>query len=98
MFYELYKLIDFKTNSFIGVQRIEFYGGVFFEKSVLKHIYFAIVVKNPEKYLRWRLVLIKFTEKLTLSQILLKDIDHTLETPILYTSYITPFEQVPAPS
>ena len=56
------------------------------------------MVKNPEKYLRWRLVLIKFTEKLTLSQILLKDIDHTLETPILYTSYITPFEQVPAPS
>ena len=56
------------------------------------------MVKNPEKYLRCRLVLIKFTEKLTLSQILLKDIDHTLETPILYTPYITPLEQVSAPS
>ena len=46
------------------------------KKSVLKHIRSAIVVKNPEKYLRRHLVLINVTEKLTLSQILLKVFDH----------------------
>ena len=75
-FTEFYKLIDFKTNPFIGVQRIESEGEVFHEKSGLKHIRSAIVVKNSETYLRGRLVLINFTEELTLSQILLKVFDH----------------------
>ena len=75
-FTEFYKLIDFKTNPFINVQRIESHREVFHEKSVLKHIRSAIVVKNPEKYLSWRLVLVNFTEKLTFSQILLKVFNH----------------------
>ena len=49
------------------------------------------MVKNPEKYLIQCLVLINFTEKLTLLQILLKDFDHKKGTPILYITYITPF-------
>ena len=75
-FTEFYKLIYFKTDPFIGVQRAESDGEVPHEKGVLKHIRSAIVVKNSEKYLRWRLVLIGFTEKLTLSHILLKVFDH----------------------
>ena len=96
-FPEFYKLIDFKTNLFIGVQRIQSHGDVFHEKSVLKHIRSGIMFKNPEKFLRRRLVLINFTEKLTLSQILLKVFDHKQGTPTLYTSYITPVEQVSGP-
>ena len=75
-FTEFYKLINFKINPFIGAQKIESDGEVFHEKSVLKHIRSAIVVKNPKKYVRRCLVLIKFNEKLTLSQILLKDFNH----------------------
>ena len=89
-FTEFYKLINFKTDPFIGVQRIESDGEVPHEKSVLKHVCSAIVVKNSEKHLRRRLVLIDFTEKLTLSHIRLKVFDHMKGTPILYSSYIMP--------
>ena len=97
-FTEFYKLIYFKANPLIGVQTFESHGDVFHEKSVLKHIRSAIVVQNPEKYLRRRLVLINFIGKLNLLQILLKVVDHMKWTTILYTSYITPLEHVPAPS
>ena len=96
-FTKFYKLINFKANPFIGVQRFESHRDVFHEKSVLKHIRSAIAVKNPEKYLRRRLVLINFIGKLNLLQILLKVVDHMKWTTILYTSYITTLEHVPAP-
>ena len=75
-FTKFYKLIDFKTNPFIGVHRTERHGQVFHEKSVLKHIRSAFVVKNLEKHLRRRLVLMNLSKKLTLSQILLKVFHH----------------------
>ena len=75
IFYRILQIRWLQNQLLQGVQRIESHGEVFHEKSVLKHIRSATVVKSPEKYLRPRLVLVNFTEKLTLSQILLKVFD-----------------------
>ena len=76
MFYWILQINWLQNYPFIGVQRIESHGEVFHEKSVLKHIHSAVVVKNPEKYLRQHLVFINFAEKSTLLQILLKVFFH----------------------